>query len=557
MNNPKKHPVRAAALSRAAGIILLFTLLLQVASCGSSGRETGLSTPAVTTDEPLPEREPLTLIKDGATEFTLVIGRRAPFFCDKMCYEISDAFAALGAEIAVKKDYDLFMDSLDIMLRSKYLLELESLAKGHEPGRFLDASEVENSYDRNAPFEILVGDTDRDASIRAKDELKEENTYIVRVDGNKIVINANSNAALRLATDVFISEILGAGGTESDSRGKIEVLDFEKKGVAGSGPEPAEKLFFGMTQKQIDDSFSDLLDGLFTGKTKEEIYRADIGGNIAMHFPEIIYKDGQYRAYYISYASPVAGAPSTGLAVSDNGFDWKYERQIIDPDSSFDSTGCGFAGVFEDEDGILYLAYEGSGKKSVGQVCLAVSFDGGTSWHKEGIILNNADLMLSWCNYNVGTPDLYKAGDVWYLTFHGFGTGGGNGGCQIGVAFGPSLRDLTVLEDPVLPTEKGTPWSGTTGRRDVLFCGGWYYMVYEISTEAVSGAGYGGAHWSHMFARSRDMIEWETTSGPQLVQPQAGFGNDGPCFCIADGKLYVFMRNVTNCTTAVAQLPTD
>ena len=528
----------------ALAVLTAAILCASLASCKSE--------PAVsetTTDETTvaPAPDPLDLVKDGKTDFTLVVGRYADFYCDKMCYKIKDALAGFGAEIGVSTDFDIFLNSLDVIDRAKYLLEIESLAQGKEPGRFIDAAALEASYDKSEPYEILVGETDRDESIRAAAELTGENSYLIRADGHKIVIAANSKPALKAATEAFI-----AGLPQNGSDVRISELD--KNGVADAKEYP-EKLFFGMTQKEIDESFSDLLDGLFTGKTREEIFRADIGKDFAMHFPDIIMIDGQYRAYYISYASPTPGAPSTGIAVSDNGLDWTPAGQAIDPTTSYDNTGCAFAGVWEDEEGILYLVYEGSGKNRVGEVCLAVSFDGGDSWIKEGVIYSHDADSLPWCGINVGTPDLYKSGDTWYLTFHGFGRGGGNGGCQIGVAYGPTLRNLTVLKDPVIPTEKDTPWSGTTGRRDVIKCGEYFYMVYEVSTEQVQGAGYGGAHWSHMFARSKDMINWEISEGPQLVQPYAGFGNDGPCWCIADGKLYVFMRNVTNCTTAVALVP--
>jgi hypothetical protein len=128
------------------------------------------------------------------------------------------------------------------------------------------------------------------------------------------------------------------------------------------------------------------------------------------------------------------------------------------------------------------------------------------------------------------------------VTFHGYGTGGGNGGCQIGLAYGENLRDLTIVKDPIVPTEKGTYWSGTTGRRDIFFCDGYYYMVYEISTEEVSGVGYVGAYWTHMFARSKDMINWQITEGPQFVSSVPGFGCDGPCWVVIDGELQVFVR---------------
>ena len=84
-------------------------------------------------------------------------------------------------------------------------------------------------------------------------------------------------------------------------------------------------------------------------------------------------------------------------------------------------------------------------------------------------------------------------------------------------------------------------------------------MVFECSTEAENadgevggkGSSYGYAKWSHMFARSKDMITWEITDGPQLTQSQTGFGYDGTGWCVVDGELYVYMRNRANNTTAV------
>ena len=109
---------------------------------------------------------------------------------------------------------------------------------------------------------------------------------------------------------------------------------------------------------------------------------------------------------------------------------------------------------------------------------------------------------------HIGPPDLFKKDGVWYLTFHGFGKGKKD--CQIGLAYGKELAPgkLTVCPDPILPTsgDPSDPDSGTTGRRDVIFDdkSGCFYMVYEVSTDMV-GSDFGGSHWGHMFARSKDM----------------------------------------------------
>jgi beta-xylosidase len=118
------------------------------------------------------------------------------------------------------------------------------------------------------------------------------------------------------------------------------------------------------------------------------------------------------------------------------------------------------------------------------------------------------------------------------------------------VAYGEDLHNLTILEEPIINTEDDTPWSGTIGRRDVIYCDGYYYMVYEISTDQVAGSAYGGAQWSHMFARSRDLIEWEISDGPLLTQSKTGFGYDGTCWMVVGRHLYVYMREGSS-TTAV------
>ena len=59
-----------------------------------------------------------------------------------------------------------------------------------------------------------------------------------------------------------------------------------------------------------------------------------------------------------------------------------------------------------------------------------------------------------------------------------------------------------------------------------------------------------------MFARSKDLIHWETIKEPILTQtnadgtPKPGFGYDGPCWMIVGKHIYVYVR-VANKTTAV------
>jgi predicted GH43/DUF377 family glycosyl hydrolase len=279
----------------------------------------------------------------------------------------------------------------------------------------------------------------------------------------------------------------------------------------------------------------------------------DMGASFKMHFPDMIYKDGQYWAYYITYKTN-SGKGGVGLAVSDNGVDWKDKGCVLQPGEDYDCNGAYFAGVWLDTDGTFYLTYECKGGEdteygTLENVALATSKDG-INWTKEGVILyKNPD--WDWQLANVGTPDLYKKDGVWYLYFHGFDYTD----CQVGVAYGEDLHNLTVHPEPIIRTEDDTPYSGTVGRRDVIYVGGYYYMVYEVSTDQAEEGGYNGAYWTHMFARSKDLITWETIGEPIITQTnedgsqKAGMGYDGPCWMIIGKHIYVYVR-IKNRTTA-------
>ncbi len=316
-----------------------------------------------------------------------------------------------------------------------------------------------------------------------------------------------------------------------------------------------EKVLYGMTQAEADEAFGTLLDGLFTGKSREMIVDLEIGSDFGFHFPDILYVDGEYWGYYITYATETKKG-GVGLAVSTDGKNWDNKGCVIQPDQDWDGNGAYFAGVWRDTDGTFYLVYECKGRENsrygtLENIALATSADG-IHWEKEGVILYK-NILSPWSYANVGTPDLYKTGDTWYMTFHGYNYVD----CQIGVAYGTDLHDLTVVKDPVIPTVGKTPYSGTTGRRDVIYVDGWYYMVYEVSTDQVEGYSYGGAQWNHMFARSRDMISWEITEGPMLTHSDIGFGYDGPCWMVIDGELYVYSREYGHSTMAIKIVPKE
>ena len=316
-------------------------------------------------------------------------------------------------------------------------------------------------------------------------------------------------------------------------------------------PETEEtEVLYGMTQSQVDAAFADILDGIFTGKTAEIVTTTGIGAEFHLHFPDITYHNGQYWAYYITYRT-ASGKGGVGLAVSDDGLNWTDHGCVIQPDQIYDSYGTYFAGVWL-EDGIFYLVYECKGAPNtpytLENVALAVSEDG-IHWQKKGIIVKRSG--TGWQKANVGTPDLYKVGDTWYVTYHGFDYVD----CVVGIAYGTDLMNLKVVTNkPIIKTSSGTPYSGTIGRRDIIYCDGYYYMVFEISTDQVNG-NYNGSQWSHMFARSTDMFSWELCSGPLITQATAGMGYDGPCWMVVDNELYVYVRDRDNSTTAIKLVP--
>lgn len=468
----------------------------------------------------------ITVVADGASPYIIVRSDRTSSgdMETQMAIKISTAIKAVtGAKVDLTTDYE----------------------------------ETEGEFAER--YEILVGETNRPESIAALEELSDENAYAIRVMGKKIVIVAHKDAALEEAVNHFLSNYVGyRGENDFESRGEIKLEETLNSEGLWIDPEivPDDgnpKVLYGLSQEQADAFFGDILDGLFRGKTTETISTKDMGASFKMHFPDMIYYNDQYWGYYITYKTET-GKGGVGLAVSDDGINWKDQGCVLQPSEDFDCNGAYFAGVWLDDDGTFYLTYECKGGEeteygTLENVALATSEDG-INWTKEGVILyKNPE--IPWQTANVGTPDLYKKDDTWYLFFHGFDYVD----CQIGVAYGKDLHNLTVVPEPIIPTEDDTLYSGTTGRRDVIYVDGYYYMVYEVSTDQAEEGGYNNSYWTHMFARSRDLITWETIEAPIITQTNAdgsakpGFGYDGPCWMIIGKHIYVYVR-ISNKTTA-------
>src|SRR4029078_12426221 len=131
---------------------------------------------------------------------------------------------------------------------------------------------------------------------------------------------------------------------------------------------------------------------------------------------------------------------------------------------AWDDRIASYPRIWKDGD-TWYLVYEGAAEnipRSPGDIGLAISTNGRI--FKESpdnrILRHNSS---DWERVNIGTPSLYKENGVWYLFYHGY-----DGiVCQIGVARGPSLADLTKsAANPILPVSaKTTAWdTGTIGK---------------------------------------------------------------------------------------------
>ncbi len=319
-------------------------------------------------------------------------------------------------------------------------------------------------------------------------------------------------------------------------------------------------------REEINTTAGSLLEGIFNGKSfeAEQPDMDGMGSNFGMHFPEFLWVGDTLYSYYIRWANGKCGI---GLATSDDCIHFEDKGMIIYPSEEYDMGMSSFAGAWYDN-GVFYLTYESQPEEGNADIALATSTDG-EHFEKQGIILKHRK-DLGWQNYNIGTPDLYKIGDTWYMTFHGYGSAKKD--CQIGLAYGKDLKNLTMLEYPIIETsnDPNDPDCGTCGRRDVIYYDGWYYMTYEISTDGGAinrnlGDGLGvpgkyyydfsGSNWGHSFARSKDFIHWE--KAPALLHEtyKGNYAFDGPAWLVKGDEVYIYYRNININTSAVRLMP--
>ncbi|NJM54733.1 MAG: hypothetical protein HC841_01300 [Verrucomicrobiae bacterium] len=271
-----------------------------------------------------------------------------------------------------------------------------------------------------------------------------------------------------------------------------------------------------------------------------------------LHFlSDVKQPDGRYAVFYIrnegavTLSGTVFPLQSVGLAYTR---DWKTFNDAgrVLPrgvPGAFDERIASFADVWRDTDGRWHMVYEGAGMTASfpGDIGYATSSNG-VNWTKHGMILKHSG---NGERGNNGTPSLFKEGGTWYMHYHGFD------GTDVRVfgASGTSLTSLTRMNGgrALVNTSANGFDSGTVGKRSVIKMDGYYWMVYEASTEQP----FDRARWTSGLARSRDLVNWEKwqgTGGPVLPVLN-GFGNDGPEWVTTpDGKLNIYYRKPGNTT---------
>ena len=287
------------------------------------------------------------------------------------------------------------------------------------------------------------------------------------------------------------------------------------------------------------------LEDLFTQRAKFVV--EDNRDQNFMRFLSTFKVGNELFAYYISYTN---GKHTVSLAKSfDGGANFvDYGLVLNAGERGWDDGMRSFPGVWRDG-GMWYMVYEGSGSGSPGDIGLATSSDG-IIWavDPQPILTHQHS---GWERQNIGTPSLWKEGSTWYLFYHGYGASSdGTDDVQIGAAFGTDIRHLQRYSgNPILRTSRSGFDSGTLGKRSIIRENGWYYMVYEVSTE-ISGGSYGNSRWSSGVARGRSLFgPWEKYPVPALPVTNQGFGYDGPEWIrTPDGKLHLCFRNSRNGT---------
>ena len=274
--------------------------------------------------------------------------------------------------------------------------------------------------------------------------------------------------------------------------------------------------------------YAETLDGLFQYATNEIVDEENgaIGVDIGLYNADMVWVSGTLYAYY-------PGEGGIHLATSADGVHFADAGVVVPENEEFWSVGgVDNPSVFVDG-GKFYLAYDGRYASGRSSICLAVSTDG-KSFVSEGEIFFCSGMGVE--TVGISCPDIIKINNFWFLTY----TADNGEDNQICVAY--SEEDLYHFNrapgNPVLTTAAKGFDSGALGRRDVIYAGGYYYMVYSTGTDRP----YETASWSHSFARSTDMFNWSPLGRILLPATESGYGMDLPNFVIDGGDVWVYYR---------------
>ena len=170
------RPGRAAR----AAVCFLLAILLGLSGCGVRGPEgtdSGTQTEDTTTTGKAPEE--VALISKGASEYTIVRANEPEVGILLYCNDLRDYILdATGCFMKIKADVTLY----------------------------------EKDPDNSSP-EVLIGRTNRDASIAAYEELDAsgEKRFIIRMDGPKLVIAGSDIYCIYSALCYLVQDLIGDG----------------------------------------------------------------------------------------------------------------------------------------------------------------------------------------------------------------------------------------------------------------------------------------------------------------------------------------------------------
>ena len=154
---------------RSIVILLILAMMLSICACGQSAPATE-PTQQVSNEPTNPPAEPITVAAGGATEFRIIFAEGASNDIQNTVAYLQEQLAALtGAEFKAMEDMAV-------------------------------SSKAES-------FEILVGATDRAASKDALSGMTGSGDYLVKVDGNKIVLAGMLDMGVQEAAEKLIADL--------------------------------------------------------------------------------------------------------------------------------------------------------------------------------------------------------------------------------------------------------------------------------------------------------------------------------------------------------------